>query len=477
MPRTSVRPFTASTRAVTAPLGISWTEARRGHEASEADDGYLSPPKGQPTSSNPTTLAFRARRYVYNRQEPSQAFRPATAANAVLSTPDTDEVHSPRHVLVTTPTSEHDAESSATALSGLRPATTERSIVESTGDGISMDGLPTPLAEEPVAQPRPRTSTLQTVHLVGSYTDTTSPTNSSPSRPMPSEQHSISLHERPNLAGSMVRMDTPNLEIPLSTKQDYVRKSRLFLADMKLDETLLTSSITGTPKSATPKRAATRQARTSTLLINDTTFRDSPIHITTRAGSAWGRDRPASIRARGAYASPRKEPATAERPMKRVIDAPSLLNIEFIEQAIGSCMYALGVENRRQVVELQRLVETQGHTIDELLNRIRLLEERQKNSNERFASIASLLEVIRPEAVSALFKTQRELESTFHAIYLRQESLTGTTQKHLAEIQDMVSGLPSFLARVTALEKELMEARKVIEAIKPSNPCTSGSRP
>ncbi|TNJ28467.1 hypothetical protein GMRT_12599 [Giardia muris] len=335
-----------------------------------------------------------------------------------------------------------------------------------------MDTLPTPFTEDPVTQPRPRTSTLQTVHLVGSHTESTSPANSSPPRPPPSEQHSISLHERPNLVGSMVRMDTPNIDISLSTKQDYVRKSRLFLADMKLDETLMTSSITGTPKSATPKRAATRQARTSTLLLNDTTFRDSPMQITTRAGSAWGRERPSSIRVRGAHPSPRRDPI-ADRLTKRVIDAPSLLNIEFIEQAIGSCMYALGVENRKQVVELQRLVETQGHTIEELLNRIRILEERQKNSNERFASIAGLLETLRPEAVSALFKTQQELESTFHTIYLRQESLTGTTQKHLAEIQDMVSGLPSFLARVTSLEKELLEARRVIESFKQPKPGTS----
>ncbi|EFO64268.1 Hypothetical protein GLP15_1273 [Giardia lamblia P15] len=142
------------------------------------------------------------------------------------------------------------------------------------------------------------------------------------------------------------------------------------------------------------------------------------------------------------------------------------INSGFLHNAITTSMHAMGVESRQELVALQNIVDTQAKLIAELTARIKVLEARQHISAEKIAKMNKTVNVFNPELVLRVIKYQKELDGTLKAITKKQELLSEDNPRRLHDLRELVADLPTILARLTTLEKEILASKDMVEKLK-----------
>lgn len=138
----------------------------------------------------------------------------------------------------------------------------------------------------------------------------------------------------------------------------------------------------------------------------------------------------------------------------------------FLHNAITTSMHAMGVENRQELVALQNTVDAQAKLITELMARIKALEAKQNVSAEKIAKMNKTVNVFNPELVLRVIKYQKELDGTLKVITKKQEILAEDNPRRLHDLRELVADLPTILARLTTLEKELLANKDMVEKLK-----------
>lgn len=142
------------------------------------------------------------------------------------------------------------------------------------------------------------------------------------------------------------------------------------------------------------------------------------------------------------------------------------INSGFLHNAITTSMHAMGVESRQELIILQNTVDAQTKLITELTARIKILEARQHISAEKVAKMNKTVNVLNPELVLRIIKYQKELDGTLKTITKKQDVLSEDSQRRINDLRDLVADLPTILARLTTLEKEILASKDVVEKLK-----------
>lgn len=140
----------------------------------------------------------------------------------------------------------------------------------------------------------------------------------------------------------------------------------------------------------------------------------------------------------------------------------------FLHNAITTSMHAMGIESRQDLMTLQNIVDAQSKLITELMARIKILEARQHVGAEKIAKMNKTVNVLNPELVLKIIKYQKELDGTLKTISKKQDVLVEDSQRRINDLRELVADLPTILARLSTLEKEILASKDTVEKLKQS---------